>query len=91
MPTYDYQCKDCEHRLEVIQSFSEKILTKCPKCSKDELKRLISGGLGFSVKGGSASTNNSQAAGMGGRYIPMDSTEQKFEKRMSELMGNGEI
>ncbi len=93
MPTYEYQCQECNHRLEEIQKFSDPALTKCPKCDKDKLQRLISGGLGFSVKGGtsSSSTPTSRAEAMGGRYIPMDSAEQKFESRMKELRGNGEI
>jgi putative FmdB family regulatory protein len=88
MPTYQYQCEACKHELEKHQSFSENPLVKCPNCKKNKLIRLVSGGLGFSVKGG---TSNSQAAAMGARYIPMDSTEQKFEQRMAELSGSGEV
>ena len=93
MPTYEYECDSCQHKLEKIQKFSDPLLKNCPKCNEDRLQRLISGGLGFSIKGGTSSSNTprSQAEAMGGRYIPMDSTEQKFESRMKELMGNGEI
>lgn len=47
MPTYDYECKKCQHSLEVFQSFSEEPLTKCPNCKKNKLFRVISGGNGF--------------------------------------------
>ena len=30
MPTYDYACQTCGTRFEVIQSFSEDSLTRCP-------------------------------------------------------------
>jgi putative FmdB family regulatory protein len=30
MPTYDYQCSTCGTAFEVVQSFSEDALTKCP-------------------------------------------------------------
>lgn len=91
MPNYAYECNDCSHYLEKVQSFSEDALKTCPKCEKDSLHRLISGGLGFSVKGGGSANNNSEAVGLGGRYIPMDSAEQKFESRMAELQANREI
>lgn len=33
MPTYQYACTSCGHRLEVVQSFSDAALTECPVCS----------------------------------------------------------
>ena len=47
MPTYEYECKKCGHNLEVVQSFNDKPLTKCPKCKKKGLFKVVSGGLGF--------------------------------------------
>jgi len=41
MPIYEYQCKDCNERHEIIQSISETPLTHCPKCG-GEMKKLIS-------------------------------------------------
>ncbi|MGA2001838.1 MAG: zinc ribbon domain-containing protein [Terriglobales bacterium] len=41
MPLYEYQCKKCGHRLEKIQQFSDKPLTKCPECG-GALEKLIS-------------------------------------------------
>ena len=32
MPTYAYACTACDHRFEVVQSFSEDSLTECPQC-----------------------------------------------------------
>ncbi len=32
MPLYEYQCKKCKHRFEKILKFSDKHITKCPKC-----------------------------------------------------------
>lgn len=79
MPTYEYQCKGCEHRFDEMQSFNDPVLTKCPKCKKKKLQRLISGGAGFIVRGGTGA--------FGGRVIPMDSAEQKLAERMAELSG----
>jgi putative FmdB family regulatory protein len=51
MPIYEYQCANCGHQLEELQSFSEPPLTKCPQCGKDTLKKLIGGGAGLIFKG----------------------------------------
>jgi putative FmdB family regulatory protein len=41
MPTYEYRCTSCEEHLEVVQSFSDKPLTKCPHC-KGQLRKVFS-------------------------------------------------
>ena len=41
MPLYEYQCKQCGHRFEKIQSFSAPEEKECPAC-KGEVERLIS-------------------------------------------------
>ena len=40
MPTYGYQCKECNHTFEVIQKMSDKPLEECEKC-KGKIRRLI--------------------------------------------------
>jgi putative FmdB family regulatory protein len=51
MPTYDYECGACDHRFEEFQSISAEPLTKCPKCKKKKLKRLIGAGAAVVFKG----------------------------------------
>jgi putative FmdB family regulatory protein len=51
MPTYEYQCKACDHRFEELQSFSDAPLTKCPACKKKKLQRLIGTGAAIIFKG----------------------------------------
>jgi putative FmdB family regulatory protein len=41
MPLYEYQCKQCGHRFELIQSFSAEDPKECPVC-QGEVERLIS-------------------------------------------------
>jgi putative FmdB family regulatory protein len=41
MPLYEYQCKKCGHRFELIQSFSAPDARECPVC-QGEAERLIS-------------------------------------------------
>jgi len=41
MPLYEYKCKKCGHRFELIQSFSAEDPKECPVC-QGEVERLIS-------------------------------------------------
>ena len=51
MPTYEYECGACGFAFEELQSMTDKKLTKCPKCKKAKLHRLIGGGSGIIFKG----------------------------------------
>ena len=51
MPTYDYECQSCGHTFEMFQSMKDKPLTRCPKCPKGKVKRLIGPGAGIIFKG----------------------------------------
>jgi putative FmdB family regulatory protein len=42
VPLYEYQCGACGHRFDHIQTYSDPILRKCPKCKKLKLKKLLS-------------------------------------------------
>lgn len=51
MPNYYYECAACSHKFQEFQTMSEKALSVCPKCKKNKLERLISGGSGVVFKG----------------------------------------
>lgn len=51
MPTYEYECDACQHRLEEFQSMSEPALRKCPSCKKKKLRRLFGTGAAILFKG----------------------------------------
>ncbi len=51
MPTYDYECQACGHVFEELQTMTDPKLTKCPKCHKKKLSRLIGSGSGMIFKG----------------------------------------
>lgn len=51
MPTYDYRCDACQHQFEEFQSFSDKVLKKCPACGKRKLRRLLGTGAAVIFKG----------------------------------------
>ena len=50
--TYEYLCTACGHQWEAEQRISADPLKKCPKCNQESAKRLVSGGMGFILKGG---------------------------------------
>ncbi|MBU4464762.1 MAG: FmdB family transcriptional regulator [Actinobacteria bacterium] len=49
MPTYAYACKECGHRFEAVQSFSDATLTECPECGG--LLRKEYGSIGVTFNG----------------------------------------
>jgi putative FmdB family regulatory protein len=55
MPTYEYECPACGHRFERRQGIKDAPLKSCPRC-RGRVRRVISGGTGFIVKGGQGRT-----------------------------------
>ena len=49
MPTYEYACSKCGEHLEVVQSFNDDPLKKCPACG-GRLKKVF-GAVGIVFKG----------------------------------------
>ena len=60
MPTYEYACTTCGHRLEAVQSFSDDPLTECPECGA-ELRKVYSP-VGIVLKGSGFYKTDSRAA-----------------------------
>jgi len=50
MPTYEYECTNCNKIFDIFQKMTDKPLEKCPKCHK-KITRLIGGGSGIIFKG----------------------------------------
>ena len=51
MPIYEYQCRECGHRLEKLQKMNDAPLTQCPACGAESLTKLVSAAA-FRLKGG---------------------------------------
>ncbi|TVP89484.1 MAG: zinc ribbon domain-containing protein [Thioalkalivibrio sp.] len=51
MPIYEYECRSCGGKTEVIQKFSDPAMTDCPSCGAPELSKLVSAA-GFRLAGG---------------------------------------
>jgi putative FmdB family regulatory protein len=50
MPTYEYECEKCGHRLEMFQSMTDEPLKTCPECWGN-LQRLLGVGAAVIFKG----------------------------------------
>jgi putative FmdB family regulatory protein len=67
VPTYQYACTVCGHRLEAVQSFTDEPLTECPECQGRLRKQFSAVGVVFKGSGfyrtDSRSSNKSGSAG----------------------------
>ncbi len=62
MPIYEYLCDNCGGRFEMSQSMNDAPVSVCPQC-EGSVRRVISGGSGFIVKGGGSETSVSTQCG----------------------------
>jgi putative FmdB family regulatory protein len=60
VPTYQYACTACGHKLEAVQSFADEPLTECPSCEGRLRKQFSSVGVVF--KGSGFYRNDSRTA-----------------------------
>ena len=51
MPTYEYQCKSCDHRFEIWQKMTDEPLTVCPQCHGTIRRVLFPAGIVFKGSG----------------------------------------
>jgi putative FmdB family regulatory protein len=92
MPLYEYLCKKCGHRFEEIRKFSDKELTKCPKCG-GVIEQVISApavqfkGSGWYVtdyaKKGSGSSGSLPSSSSSESSSSESSSESSSDSRMS--------
>jgi putative FmdB family regulatory protein len=68
LPTYEYACTACGHRLEAVQKFTDEALTECPECG-GKLRKVF-GAPGIVLKGSGFYKTDTRAqdkrAGSGG-------------------------
>ena len=57
MPTYEYECSQCNLYFEQQQSIKDAALEKCPACGGN-VRRIVSGGSGFILKSPGATSRN---------------------------------
>ena len=79
MPTYQYKCRQCDHRLEAVQSFTDAPLTECPSCGGDLRKVFSSVGVVFKGSGFYRTDSRAAASANGDK----DSTAAKADGKTS--------
>ena len=72
MPTYEYKCSICNKKFDIFHGIMEDSIKKCPECG-NSVKRLISGGAGFIMKG-----QNSLACGRESACCGMEGSCERF-------------
>jgi putative FmdB family regulatory protein len=60
LPTYEYACTACGHRLEAVQKFTDEPLSECPECHG--ALRKVYGAVGIVLKGSGFYKTDSRAA-----------------------------
>jgi len=58
VPTYAYACTACEHNFEIVQSFTDDSLTRCPEC-EGRLRKIFNA-VGVVFKGSGFYRNDSR-------------------------------
>ncbi len=86
MPTYQYACKECDHRFEAVQSFSDPSLTVCPQCSG--VLRKVFSSVGVVFKGSGFYRNDSRESKASTTATPAK-TETKSESKPSSSESSG--
>ena len=95
MPIYEYQCTECEHKLEALQKMSDKPLLVCPACGKRALSKLISAA-SFRLKGGGwyetdFKTGNKKQLAESESAAPSGSgSEKSGDEKSSSASGKGD-
>lgn len=79
MPTYEYICLSCGHRFERFQGMSDRPLASCPEC-EGVVKRMITGGSGFIMKGNASGGLRKPACGSDTTCCGRDSACGKSEE-----------
>ena len=62
MPTYEYQCKTCNHRFETWQKMMDEPLTICPECGGHIRRVLFPAGIVFKGPGFYKTDHNGNSA-----------------------------
>lgn len=82
MPTYEYKCDACGHRLEVVQRFSDDPLTECTECG-GALRRVFHP-VGVVLKGsGFYATDNRSTKSLSPGEKSSDSSDKSSKSESS--------
>ena len=76
MPTYTYRCKNCGNEFDQYQKFTDNPLTRCPKCGKNMLRRVLQPSAIVFKGSGWYATDNRSASGASAKAEKADKADQ---------------
>jgi len=82
LPTYEYACTACGHKLDAVQKFTDDPLTECPECGGT--LRKVYGAVGIAFKGSGfykTDSRTSTAKANGDAKKSADSTPSSTETK----------
>ncbi|HWL77539.1 FmdB family zinc ribbon protein [Microbacterium sp.] len=92
MPTYAYACKQCGHRFDAVQSFTDPSLTECPECGGTLRKEYGSIGVTFNGSGfyrtdsrSSEKSSSTSSSDSGSGNAAASSTSSKSESKSAPV------
>jgi len=81
VPIYEYECRHCEYRVEIMQSIKDQPLKRCPKCEGVLMKVFHPVGVVFKGNGFYITDNRKKADGDKG----VKKTEGKKEETKDKV------
>jgi len=93
VPTYDYQCRECGHTIEVIHSMTEVGPERCERCGGELRRVLFPAGIIFKGSGfyktDSRSSGSSTSSTSAASATPPSTGEPKAGSKESGGDGSG--
>ena len=80
MPTYEYECLQCERVFDIFQRCTDEPLKRCPNC-KGKVKRRVGAGAGILFKGSGFYTTDYRSDG----YKKAAKAEKTPQKRFMSM------
>jgi len=95
MPTYEYACRNCGHRFDIVQKMIEDSLAICPECGGELRKVFAAPAISFKGSGFYATDHGKKSkssGGTGGSDKDKDKkpAEKSGEKQDSASSGSGD-
>jgi len=88
LPTYEYACTACGHRLEAVQKFSDEALSDCPECGG--ALRKVYGAVGIVLKGSGFYKNDSRVGSAKANGKGSASTDTPGESKSADSSAKSE-
>jgi putative FmdB family regulatory protein len=84
MPTYEYACRNCGNRFEIVQSMFDEPLTICDQCGGELRKIFTPPAIAFRGSGFYATDSRRRASDREGAAKPEKEGEKAKEKKTTE-------